>query len=67
MSGSIVKDLYIDPDILYNNFNGRELLITALPTITFFDSKTLENGTHVPRGGVDVEILSVLTKRFNFT
>jgi len=64
---SSLQKLYQNSDVSYNNFEGRELLITALPTITFFNYTKLDNGEFQPEGGVDVEILAMLSKRFNFT
>lgn len=60
-------DYYIDPDVVYRHFHGRELVASALTTITFFGVKNLANGTAVPDGGIDMEILNLLGKLFNFT
>ena len=59
--------LYEDPLLIYADFKGRELIISALPSITFFDYKTLGNSTNIPVGGVDVLIMDAVSAYLNFT
>ncbi|KAK4313214.1 hypothetical protein Pmani_015391 [Petrolisthes manimaculis] len=57
------------PDLvnLYRNFQGRQLVVSALDNWPFFGLKYLDNGTVVIDSGIDISIMNTLGYYLNFT
>ncbi|KAK4322295.1 hypothetical protein Pmani_006938, partial [Petrolisthes manimaculis] len=57
------------PDLvnLYRNFQGRQLVVSALDNWPFFGLKYLKNGTVVIDSGIDINIMNNLGFYLNFT
>lgn len=61
--------LPVVPDVLrqYQDFRGRQLVLTANNNWPYFVIKTLQDGRRVADSGIDVEIINSLANRLNFT
>lgn len=65
--GSLRFPLFPDIETLYRNFQGRQLVTSAVDNWPFFELNSLENGTVVAVKGIDVTVISTLANYLNFT
>ena len=49
------------------NLNGRILKATAIDNWPYHEVKTLKNGTLISTSGIDVQIISILKSKLNFS
>ena len=67
--GRVRLTMPVVPDVLqqYNDFGGRELVVAAIDNWPYFVINTLQDGQRVADSGIDVQILTTLAHRLNFT
>ncbi|XP_042223943.1 ionotropic receptor 40a-like [Homarus americanus] len=65
--GHIFQPMFPDLDILYLDFMGREMTVAAVSNWPWFKLKYLEDGTPLPDAGIDVNVITTLSHKLNFT
>ncbi|KAK4313226.1 hypothetical protein Pmani_015403 [Petrolisthes manimaculis] len=65
--GSLLRPLFPEIVNLYRDFQGRQLVTSAVDYWPFFELKVLENGTTIAWRGTDVHVINTLSSYLNFT
>ncbi|XP_068224362.1 glutamate receptor ionotropic, kainate 2-like [Palaemon carinicauda] len=61
------RALFPPLDVIYDDFQGRRLVLSAVENVPYFKLSRLENGTVVPESGVDFRLMETLGQSLNFT
>ncbi|XP_069164789.1 probable glutamate receptor [Procambarus clarkii] len=65
--GHLTEPLLPDPNTLYGNMGGRQLVVSANADWPFFGLKPLPGGGVQPDSGIDIQIMNTLGQFLNFT
>ncbi|XP_069193537.1 glutamate receptor ionotropic, delta-2-like [Procambarus clarkii] len=65
--GHLTEPLLPDPNTLYGNMGGRQLVVSANADWPFFGLKSLPGGGVQPDSGIDIQIMNTLGQFLNFT
>ncbi|KAK7084345.1 hypothetical protein SK128_011266 [Halocaridina rubra] len=65
--GYLQRPLFPSINALYDDFQGRRLLVAVVSNWPFFKLSTLPDKTVVPDSGIDLQVITALSRRLNFT